>query len=377
MANTFGGGIIDLDTAITVDARNIDDVVLRERAGQQRTLRLTREALPFRPVSIARVTRMDATEHQGSVDATLQKFGPRWEPIQLRGSWRVVWLNKGLVTLESPGPDKNGRAGGRRQLLTAVEVVETVNSLWVEGQDLDFVWGTVKFRVAIDRFETPYHRREDIDWSLTLRIIGPGGVDAVSEFVAEAQFVKDAGTLLSRLSGWLTTARKAIASVQAYERVATDALDRVDLLNRELQSLVAAAGNLAEAPARLASRTRQTGLALGGAWRSFCATFNSVDAAYSSDGSALGVVQAQRARVLAVTAGRRGESDAVLLVAKVRQSEAPIVRVFTSTSVTDLRNVAREAYGRASQWTVIGKASGVDTPRPKPGTTILVPASPQ
>ena len=370
MANTFGGGIIDLDTAITVDARVIADVVLRERAGQQRTLRLSREALPFRPVSIARVTRMDATEHQGSVDATLQKFGPRWEPIQLRGAWRVVWLNKGLVTLDMPG-------AGKRQLLTAVEVVAAFNSFWVEGQDLDFVWDTIQFRVAIDRFETPYHRREDIDWSLTLRIIGPGGVDAVSEFVAEAQFVKDAGTLLSRLSGWLTTARKAIASVQAYERVATDALDRVDLLNRELQSLVAAAGNLAEAPARLASRTRQTGLALGGAWRSFCATFNSVDAAYSSDGSALGVVQAQRARVLAVTTGRQGESDAVLLVAKVRQSEAPIVRVFTSTSVTDLRNVAREAYGRASQWTVIGKASGVDTPRPKPGTTILVPASPQ
>jgi hypothetical protein len=370
MANTFGGGIIDLDTAITVDARVIADVVLRERTGQRRTLRLTREALPFRPVSITRASRMDATEHQGSVDTTIQQYGPRWEPIQLRGSWRVVWLNRGLVTLETPG-------AGRKPLLTAVDVVTAVNSMWLEGQDLDFVWDTVQFRVVIDRFETPYHRREDIDWSLSLRVIGPGGVDAVSEFVAEAQFVKDAGTLLSRLSGWLTTARKAIASVQAYERVATNALDRVDLLNRELQSLVAAAGNLAETPARLASRTKQTGLALGGAWRSFCATLNSVDAAYSSDGSALGLTQAQRARVTAVSAGRKGEADAVLLVAKVRQSESPIVRVFTSSAVTDLRNVAREQYGRAAQWTVIAKASGLSTPRPPVGTTILVPASPQ
>ena len=97
----------------------------------------------------------------------------------------------------------------------------------------------------------------------------------------------------------------------------------------------------------------------------------------SSDGSALGVAQAQRARVLAVSAARSGETDATLLVAKVRQSEPPIVRVFTSTAATDLRNVAREQYGHAAQWTVIGKASGVTTPRPTPGTTILVPASPQ
>lgn len=370
MADTFGGGIIDLDSAITVDARVVADMVLRERGGQRRTLRLSREALPFRPVAITRASRLDATEHQGSVDTTIQQFGPRWEPVQLRGSWRVVWLTRGLATVETP-------PASRRPLTTAVDLVAEVNSIWAEGQDLDWVWDSVQFRVVVDRFEASYHRREDIDWSLTLRIIGPGGVDAVSEFVAEAQFVRDAGTLLSRLSGYLTTARKAIASVQAYERAANAALDRVDLLNRELQSTVAAAGNLAEAPARLASRTRQTGLSLAGAWRSFAATFDSVDAAYSSDGSPLGVTQAARARVLAVTQARAGETDAVLLVAKVRQSETPIARVITSTAATDLRNIAREQYGRAAQWTVIARASGVSTPRPVPGTTILVPASPQ
>ena len=368
---SFGGSFIDVSSAARVAGRSVPDVVLRERGGRRRTLRLTKEALPFRPLKTPMRTRMDSTAHQGNVDVSVQKFGPSWEPLSLRGSWRNVWLGKGIATLSE------GIAGTAKTLRTAVELHDTWQSFWIEGQELDFVWGRVAFRVHIATFTPDWLREEDIEWEASLSIIGPGLVEAVSDYSTEFDFIRDAGTWASKLSGYLSTVRNLAKTVLAYERALTNELDRIDLLRKQLDEDVRIIGTVAELPARLMSRAQQTGEGLIGSWGNVVGTINNVDAAYSSDGSALDTAKKQRTKAVIVKTARSGQGDAIAIVRSLRLSAHPrIVRIETATAQTDLRRLAQVYLGNTALWTVIAKENGLSGPHPRVGQILYIPEAP-
>jgi len=366
MAFVQGVGIVDTATSLSRAGATGSDVVIAERGGRRRVFRLSKEARPTQGLEVERFTAQSVTRSQGSIDATVQKFYPGWAPIVLRGQWRTVWLGRGLLTVEE---------GGARTTLSNTRDAEAAfNSLWVEGQDCDFRWETQTFRVSIERFKTRWIRVEDADWELALTVIGPGSTAPPNEYASEFDVITSTGTLYAQVSGWLSTAKAAIAGIAAYERAANSHLDRIARLNTELSTVVSSAADVATAPARIAGRVEATCRSIASAWGAAVTAVNAVGAAYASDGSTVGRARVDAAQASFTGTARAGAAGAFLLARAARRSTgSTIARVVTASAETDLRRLAAQYLGDASAWQEIAKASGLSAPKPPVGSTILIP----
>ena len=350
----------------TAAVNPIPRLTLTERSGDRRVLVLSREALPYRPVRLGRTTRMSDESYQGNPDATHQKFGPKWDDVQLRGFWKDRWL---AVT----GTPIAWFAGV--PITTARGLTEALDTLWMDGHELDLLWHVEKFRVSIRAWSPIWHRTQDVEWELTLAVIGQGDTDARAEYDEEFDFGKNAGGLLATMSGWLTAARGALQKVQALAAKYTATLDRIDALRKQLDATIGLATDVALLPLALASRTAQTAADLTQTWATMKRSVASGEAAVLSAGNgAADVLRAYGARADLVRACREGAaSSARLGVLARRRSQPRIVKIVVATEATDLRRIALEVYGTQDGWIGIAEANGLTAPLVPSGFTVLGP----
>lgn len=349
----------------------MSDLIIRERSGQKRELRLAKEALPYRPAKLPkRSTRARYESYQGSTDETHQLFGPSWGPWVFRGSWRDRWLGAGndpLATLET--------LGVKLPLLTAEEVVAAVDSLWLEGQELEVDWHIHSYRCTVESFEPEPHRPQDYDWELVLRVVGPGTHEAQAAYTDEFNFVKDAGTILSTMSGWLTIARKQIQKLLSVRDKVTGTLDRIDGLRKQLDATINLAGDVVIAPIVLASRIAQTATDLTETWHSLQRQVVKVDAATEAAGRSFAdTARAYGARSEIVRASREAAVTSAKIAIKARRRAQPrVLKIVTAKTAIDLRKLSTEVYGTPDGWVDIAAFNGFQGSTVQAGKTILVP----
>lgn len=367
---------VPIDAATTRARNPMSDLVLRERTGKLRELRLSLEALPYRPVSFPKRIRGSVTRYQGNPDATQQVFGPEYKPIQLKGFWKDRWISDREIAYVVEGV-------ARRRLVTAKEVVREIEDMWLSAQELDFAWDDERYRVRIWEFEPTFHRPQDVEWSMTLEVIGPGTDPVILEYTDEFDFVTNAGGIIGAISSWISKAQSAMRRIKSRARQIQDAIDRVDILRRQLDNTIDLAGDIAITPVQLASRIAQSAEDLTETWNSLRRQVDKMDAATEAHSGAVASTGAAWDQVFAgqeakseLNGASREATSTVQTISRraVRQLQPRVIRVITVKEATTLRRIAVEVYGgREDAWSQIADFNGLDGPIPPIGTILMIP----
>jgi len=344
----------------------IADLVIRERSGLKRELRLKRQALPHKGVAYPVRTREHRSRSQGNPDATVQKFGPEYDPIRMRGTWRDWWLKRGDRATLSGQP-----------LTTAKQLVDLIRDIWLSGQELELVWRDEKYRGDIQSFTPTYDDITDVGWDLVFAVTGPGDVEAVSHFEPEFNWLDISGGIMADISLMLTALTDGLTKCEALRCMSEVIayLDRIDNLRKQFQATIETAAEVALSPLALASRAMQTAEDLADVAHSIKRIAAAADAAVLSitDGAA-DLVVAYQGRTTIVQATRK--QGASLTRAKLRCDRyitPKVLKVIRARATTDLRLIAREAYGTSDGWQQIATYNGIKGSVVQPGTIVLVP----
>lgn len=344
-------------------AREVSDFVLQELTGARRTLRLRRSAKPQQGLALPMVTREKTVHYQGNIHGTQQIFGGHFAPITLQGMWRDWHLVRGLVTLDG------------QPVTTARALVDIVTSMWLAGSDMEMAWDGYRYRGIIQRFTPTWDRREDVGWELRFGTRGPGTEVSNQRYEPDFDPYGAPDSILRTISAFLSSVQAGIDNARAWEGQFTAHLGRVNTLRIQTESVIQSAGDGALAPLRLTSRVMQTATDLTGIFSAVRrvaqdATLGTMTV--NTDALALARAFSSGSRIS--RAARVASGSTGRIVARARRRIEPDVRtIVRATEATDLRRVAAEQYGSASQWRRIATFNGFDGSLVKAGTIILVP----
>ena len=142
---------------------------IRELTGKQRTVILTKRALPYRPISFDGEQRVDITNPAGMPIGTSTVLGPTEGSTSIDGFWKEKFLgatdnDPAPFTVSSPRTIANNAIGGD-PITTASECVAIMDSIRREGQLLEVSWGYIVRRGHLKKFTHKWHNIYDIEWS--------------------------------------------------------------------------------------------------------------------------------------------------------------------------------------------------------------------
>jgi hypothetical protein len=338
-------------------------MTLAERTGDKRTLVLSGRAMPFRPVAFPATTRRSRTSYQGNPDATIQMFGPDYQPIRMRGSWRDWWLTGTTATLDYV------------PIRTVAKLLQTVRSLWLAGQELDLVWDEERYRVVLADFAPTYQFNDFVDWEMTFDVVGFGLTEATAGYLPAFDVASAATSLLAGISSFLSSAQAALRKIQALRAQVTGYLDRIDRLRSQLENVITTVADVALSPLTLASRLIQTVTDLTQVYAAIQRVADMTNAAVAAvTGSASELVRAYTGRAELSGAARTAARDARQTTAAARRQISPrVLKVVVSRQEVDLRRVAAEVYGDQEGWQTIAAYNGLSGSTAPPGRWVLVP----
>lgn len=151
----------------------VPEFIIRELTGKRRTVKLTKRALPYRPISFDGEQRVDITNPAGMPIGTATVMGPTEGSTTIDGFWKEKFL--GFGEGQAPFTLVNPRAeGGGNAITTASECVSTMDSIRREGQLLEVTWGFVVRRGHLKKFTQKWHNIYDVEWSCEFAWISQG-----------------------------------------------------------------------------------------------------------------------------------------------------------------------------------------------------------
>jgi len=339
-----------------------------ETTGSERGVELNNRALPFKGVSFAGEQRSEKTNYPGNPVSTLQVLGPNELPTEMQGRWKDQFLY-GMVTLT--GWDAIVSDGEHP---SAEQLVKIFHILRRSGNLLEVRWGPEIRRGILKRFDPIYDRVDAVRWNMTFEWTQFGTAQA-SQFTG----VQPTESMSAELAATLAALNDLTSGMPQimYPTFADDLL--------ELQGLImVAAIALMEANAEVQGTPEVTqdefqGVASRAA--DVVASCEVMRQALDVPGTELVPTD----DVSSVLAGSTWSKDTMkalveLAVAAVRTRE--MIRNRTvSEYLADirlresqtLRDVSREYYGAADDWTIIANANGLIGSIHDAGTRILVP----
>lgn len=366
--------------------------VIRELAGDKRTLKLTGRALPYRPLSLDGTQRNSIEWYPGSPIGTLQVYGAKEEPTTIGGQWKDIFL--GEATGHTPYAEmEQGDLGvGTFAVTTAQELARLVDEMRRRGVEVEVTWLNQARRGIIDRFSQKWHTGHDLEWELTF--------------------------------AWVSQAEE-LSDVPVLDDLSSDITDLASQVQREVDSAFAEAADVANAGSRFATIFK-TLLALGTSIQEYTDELTNaiieltgdlgsggdtarrvagildgiklkaelvaelvdgtVDSFAMDQGgvSAINSVERSWSNILSIRADARKRKDAAVrlrnLAAReqyrlIKTLDSTVIRVFQARDGYDLRQVSQEFYGTPDAWRGLMTYNNLRTGLLAAGQVVFIPAS--
>lgn len=144
--------------------------VIRELTGQRRAVSLRDRALPYRPLVLEGTQRVKVTFPAGSPEGHATVTGPTEEETEVEGMWKDMFIGTNLgsrpMILVMSSRTGSNTSGQMQPIGTVVEALELLDSMRVDGQQVEVEWGPIRRRGHIKKFKYKYFTIHDAEWSI-------------------------------------------------------------------------------------------------------------------------------------------------------------------------------------------------------------------
>jgi len=191
--------------------------VIRELTGQRRAVSLRDRALPYRPLVLEGTQRVKVSYPAGSPEGHGTVTGPTEEETEIEGMWKDMFIGTNLsgrpMILLFAARSGANTAGAMTPVPTAVEAIELIDSMRIDGQQVEVEWGPIRRKGFIKKFRYKYHNVHDVEWSLTFIWTSKGSTSPRPTYGALAPSQLDTGGSLRESVGRLLRALDAPGQV--------------------------------------------------------------------------------------------------------------------------------------------------------------------
>lgn len=191
--------------------------VIRELTGQRRAVSLRDRALPYRPLVLEGVQRVKVTFPAGSPEGHGTVTGPTEEETEIEGMWKDMFIGTNLgsrpMILVMSARTGSNTSGQMQPIGTVVEALQLLDSMRIDGQQVEVEWGPIRRRGYIKKFKYKYFTIHDAEWSISFVWTSQGTPSARPSTGAVAPSQADTGGSLRESVGRLLRALDAPGQV--------------------------------------------------------------------------------------------------------------------------------------------------------------------
>lgn len=154
--------------------------VIKEITGpDQRTVKLTERALPYKSVSFGITHRIDETDYPGFTQTSQQALGTKYDETDLKGCWKTRFLGAEEARMIDVSQAFNETVDGveaisvdSNRARTAEQAVRLFEDIARKGQVLRVQWLQVVRIGRIAQFVPTWLTAHDVEWSIKFKWIG-------------------------------------------------------------------------------------------------------------------------------------------------------------------------------------------------------------
>jgi hypothetical protein len=349
--------------------------VIRELGGEQRQVRLTGRALPYRPFTLAGGQRVVLTWLPGNPVATATVLGPTEEASQLQGEWKDKYLDSRGTGLTPPF-ELNGGA-----VITARDAIAAIDSIRRRGQLLEVTWLDALRYGFVTKLEQRWKTAHDVEWALEFAWTSQGDEIGPAVFAAEV----GAGAVSDELKREMTALDEVgtpefglgddvLASLQQVQQQIEDGI-------RSVEEQVKHATQQVTRPVQAARGIVATLAGIGDAAADMVAYVDG-QVAGAMNGSTPLPDQSFSARLAAEQYRTELRSWALSVrrvttngrIALLKQLRAELLGTHLAKAGEDLRDVSKAFYGTPFEWRRLLVFNELAGPELAAGEVVLIPA---
>jgi hypothetical protein len=145
----------------------------------QRTVRLTERALPYKGVAFGISHRIDETDYPGFSQTSQQALGGKWDPTEIKGCWKTRFIGETSARMVEVGQAASEIVDGveaisvdNSRLRTTEEVVALFEDIALKGQVLRVQWRHIVRVGRIEQFVPNWLTAHDCEWTIKFKWIG-------------------------------------------------------------------------------------------------------------------------------------------------------------------------------------------------------------
>lgn len=373
---------------------------ITELTGEQRALRLTDRALPYRPFTLKGDQRHENEWYPGSPEATLQIFGAKEDQTTINGKWKDRFIRPPQALLPSeliqagfksplqPAAGQQGSIAAQlngEAVLSVEDLVDLVDDMRAKGQIVEVRWMSRVRQGIIASFEQSWHTKQDVEWKIVFTWMNRGSpLEDVPVFTRQLD-QSDAITEIDDLLGQVTGDNASLD----LDLAGSEAASALDSVNRALSDVQQAVAGLEEnviahvqlltTPIDLAQRAvslyqfiqesaNNVLLAISNVLEAFSLNTEVSFGARLAARETFGAQRKAMAEIIGIAAIREAQT--------AKELKPELLNVFIARDAQDLRDVAMQFYGDPEDWKSLMRFNGLDQSKLTRGSLIFVPRNP-
>jgi hypothetical protein len=359
--------------------------VIEEVTGEQRVVRLTSRALPYRPFTLKGMQSHDKTKYPASPIQSLQVLGPDEGSTTIKGQWKDRFIMQAGYNVAAPGLDTSfapSIAGvpatvDNTPVANVLALVSLVDDMRRKGQLVKVTWMEISRFGLIASFSQSWNTVNDVEWEiefewvsqaedpLAARVALPSADATALPGDAQHSFVQTVAAVAKSIVSIAQDAADAIETVEdTVQRTITQIQSTVQNGVDGLLAPVDAARNLAAMTQTLVS--------------SYSETMDYV-VSRTQEELSFGEFLSQSARALASRRTCRAARDQAANAqrAMLVQIDPDLIGIVRARANDDLRRVAEAFYGDANAWRMLLTYNHLESSRLAAGDIVLIPKRPQ
>jgi len=352
---------------------------VEELTGDQRDIRLTGRALPYRGLELAGTQRNSIEWYNGNPIGVLQVFGSKEEPTVVNGMWKDRFLGDGGGPARGAWATVDGLG-----VLTARELCDVFNDVRRKGQEIEFTWLDRVRRGIIEKFSEKWDNGHDVTFEIGFAWTSQG--ESLQDITLASDFNSDLADVPSQMHS-ITDNIQAGAAMFAngFNEAYSSTVGQIDLAGAAIMATVdeldAAAVGLAQFESIPDSAMRRVGGILDGL------KLEAVDLGEALQGNADGArlnIGGPFGKVLADRATIRSQSDianqtSALAAAQQQKlllgAKSNVIAIYQAREGDDLRRVSTIYYKTPDEWRGLMVYNHLTSDKLSAGQMVIVPTT--
>lgn len=168
---------IGVGRAVTATDIGAGALTIQELTGpDQRTVRLTERALPYKDVAFGVTHRIDEADYVGYSQTSQQALGAKWDETEMKGCWKTRFIGAETARMIEVTQSAVSVVDGlealsvdNTRLRTADEVVTLFEDIARKGQPLRVQWAHVVRIGRLASFVPTWTTLHDVNWTMKFK----------------------------------------------------------------------------------------------------------------------------------------------------------------------------------------------------------------